>query len=383
MDTFTSGIWYLSESNIIWVANRNQPVFDAFGTVTISKDGNLVILDRQNMTVWSSNVSNIATNSIARLLNTGNQILSDNSTGETVWESFQDPSNLLVPKMKLSINERAGEKVKLTSWKSLSDPSIGNYSAPLERPDAPDVFLWFNGTRPYARTGPWNGRIFIGSPTMSPGYLYGWSVGKEDDGTIYVTFNFANDTTFAVLGLNPQGQLWTAWWNNKREVLMEVINVTYCDLYGVCWAFGSCNSQSSPICSCLNGYEPKNLEEWNRQNWTSACVRKKPFQCEGFANRSEVEEKDGFVWIQDKIAAQMESSKGREAGVDQSFEIFKGVRKLREKEEEEETKKWGEKYEFEGATENKEDGKGSEHDTRKERSSSGISRGGGDALQVF
>ncbi|XP_054778564.1 G-type lectin S-receptor-like serine/threonine-protein kinase At1g11300 isoform X2 [Prosopis cineraria] len=292
------GIWYLSESNIIWVANRNQPVVDAFGTVTISKDGNLVVLDKQNISVWSSNVSNIATNSIAKLLNTGNLVLSDNSTGETIWESFQDPSNLLVPKMKLSINKRTGEKVKLTSWKSLSDPSIGNYSASIERPDAPDVFLWFNGTRPYARTGPWNGKIFIGSPTMSTGYLYGWSVGEEDGGTIYVTFNSANDTTFAVLGLNPQGQLWTVWWNNKKEVLRKVINGTYCDLYGICGAFGSCNSQSSPICSCLNGYVPKNLEEWNTQNWTSGCVRKKPFQCEGIANRSEMEEKDGFVRLE-------------------------------------------------------------------------------------
>ncbi|XP_028801030.1 G-type lectin S-receptor-like serine/threonine-protein kinase At1g11330 [Neltuma alba] len=285
------GIWYLSESNIIWVANRNQLLVDASGTVTISNNGNLVILDKQNMSVWSSNISKIVTNSTVKLLNTGNLVLFDGNTGEAIWQSFQDPSDIMVPKMKLSINKRTGEKVKLTSWKSSSDPSIGYYTASLERPNAPDVFLWFNGTRPYARTGPWNGRIFLGSPMMSSG----WSGGNEDDGTVYVTYNLENNADFAVMGLNPQGQLWIAGWNNKREGSRHVLNGTYCDIYGICGAFGICSSQSSPICGCLSGYEPHNLEEWNRQNWTSGCVRKKPLQCEGFANKSEVHKQYEFV----------------------------------------------------------------------------------------
>ncbi|KAK4253943.1 hypothetical protein QN277_009386 [Acacia crassicarpa] len=283
------GIWYLSQSNIIWVANRNQPLVDAFGTVTISSNGNIVILDKQNMSVWSSNISNIATNSTVKLLNTGNLVLSGGKTGTTIWESFQDPSDIMVPKMKLSINKRTGEKVKITSWRSSSDPSLGYYSYSLERPDVPESFFWFNGTRPYHRTGPWNGSTFLGSPTMSTG----WSVGHEDDGTVYLTYNVENNADFAVMGLSPQGQLWIAYWNNKREVLRQGIKGTYCDLYGICGAFGSCSAQSSPICSCLNGYEPKNLEEWNRQNWTSGCVRKKPLECARVADKQE-----GFVKLE-------------------------------------------------------------------------------------
>ncbi|XP_054778350.1 uncharacterized protein LOC129286414 [Prosopis cineraria] len=297
------GIWYLSESDIIWVANKNQPLFDTFGFITISKDGNLVVLGKQNVSIWSTNVSNIATNSTAKLLNTGNLVLSDNNTGETIWESFQDPSNVFLPKMKLSINKITGEKVKFTSWRSLSDPSTGYYSVSLERPDAPDIFAWFNGTQPYARTGPWNGRIFIGRPMkLSSGYLYGWYVRNDPDGTLYVTFEFANDSDFAMLGLNPQGQLWVAMWNNKREVLREVVNYTYCDFYGKCGAFGSCDLRSSPICNCLNGYEPKKLDEWNRQNWTSGCVRKEPLQCEGFTNRTDRDQRDGFVKLENMKA---------------------------------------------------------------------------------
>ncbi|KAI4296585.1 hypothetical protein L6164_036534 [Bauhinia variegata] len=98
------GIWYLNESNIIWVANRFEPVKDTTGIFTISDDGNLVVLNGQNKVVWSSNVSIVPFNSTARLLDSGNLILLDATTGKTVWESFQHPSDTMVSEMKISSN---------------------------------------------------------------------------------------------------------------------------------------------------------------------------------------------------------------------------------------------------------------------------------------
>src|SRR4051812_40338569 len=37
------GIWYINQTNTIWIGNRDQPVKDSNGIVTIQKDGNLVI----------------------------------------------------------------------------------------------------------------------------------------------------------------------------------------------------------------------------------------------------------------------------------------------------------------------------------------------------
>ena len=61
-------------------------------------------------------------------------------------------------------------------------------------------------------------------------------------------------------------------------------------------AFGSCDPQNSPICSCIHGFEPKNTEEWNRENWTSGCVRRTSLQClVGWVNTSGEEgKKKGF-----------------------------------------------------------------------------------------
>ncbi|KAK7327997.1 hypothetical protein VNO77_22091 [Canavalia gladiata] len=292
------GIWYLSETDVIWVANRNQPLTkNSSGIVKIAADGNLVVLDSSRRVAWSSNVTHITTNSIAKLLETGNLVLLDGATGELIWESFQHPSDALVPEMKLSTNKKTGEKVRITSWKSASDPSVGYYSATLERPNIPEVFLWVNETRPYYRSGPWNNDIFIGSQSMSAGYLYGWKLNLEEDGTVYLSYNFPTQSYFGIITLNPQGQLTCAWWNHEKLVWRRVLQGTPCDLYSYCGAFGICNWQSSPICSCLNGYEPKNVEEWNAKNWTSGCVRKEPLHCGGLKNGSDVT-KDGFLKLE-------------------------------------------------------------------------------------
>ena len=48
------GIWYINESYVYWVANRNQPLTDPSGSVTIAKDGNLVVLNGQNQVIWTT-----------------------------------------------------------------------------------------------------------------------------------------------------------------------------------------------------------------------------------------------------------------------------------------------------------------------------------------
>jgi hypothetical protein len=78
------GIWYLEESNVIWVADREKPLTDFSGIVTISDDNtNLLVLNGQKHVIWSSNVSNFASNSnvTAHLQNTGNLVLLEDATG--------------------------------------------------------------------------------------------------------------------------------------------------------------------------------------------------------------------------------------------------------------------------------------------------------------
>src|ERR1044072_9163219 len=66
------GIWWKSPSTVVWVANRNQPLNDSSGVVTISEDGNLVVLNGHKSLIWSSNVSNTTSNTSSRFSGFGN-----------------------------------------------------------------------------------------------------------------------------------------------------------------------------------------------------------------------------------------------------------------------------------------------------------------------
>lgn len=56
--------------------------------------------------------------------------------------------------------------------------------------------------------------------------------------------------------------------------------VNDCETYGKCGEFGICAQSSSPICSCLKGFDPRNGEEWGRGNWSGGCVRRRELGCE-------------------------------------------------------------------------------------------------------
>ncbi|KAJ6893349.1 hypothetical protein NC652_027396 [Populus alba x Populus x berolinensis] len=142
----------------------------------------------------------------------------------------------------------------LTSWRSSSDPSVGNFSAGINPLGIPEFFIWYNG-HPFWRSGPWGGQNFIGIPDMyTSGYLEGFSVQDEGDGTF--TLSLIRDPVIrATYVLTSHGKFIEKYWDYGKggwEYNWETPS-TECDIYGKCGPFGSCDAQNSPICTCLEG----------------------------------------------------------------------------------------------------------------------------------
>jgi len=102
-------IWYLSQTNIIWVGNRDEPLKDSSGVFKIHEDGNLVVLNGENSVIWSTNVSVGGTNTSAQLDNSGNLILRGDSSLTPLWDSFTHPADIAVPQMKIATNRITGK----------------------------------------------------------------------------------------------------------------------------------------------------------------------------------------------------------------------------------------------------------------------------------
>ncbi|CAA3025148.1 Serine threonine kinase [Olea europaea subsp. europaea] len=270
------GVFYnVSESTVIWVANRDNPIPDSSGSVKISRDGNIVLTKGNGEIVWSTNVTTSLVDASVQLLSTGNLVLRDNSTGRTVWESFGHPSNNFLPTLRIIDNINTGHKVVVSSWKTPTDPEVGNFTAGLQALSIPQIYTW-NGNRPHWRSGPWNGQILIGVQDNVDGF----TVVNDSSGTFYFT---APEGKFLMrITLNSTGSLVQTLWNRQTQNwdITWLAPQQECDVYGTCGPFGSCNALISPICSCLRGFEPKNSEEWGRGNWSGGCVRSKPLLCD-------------------------------------------------------------------------------------------------------
>ncbi|CAL5411102.1 unnamed protein product [Camellia sinensis] len=232
------GIWYnnIPVRTVVWVANRDSG------------------FEWAKRVIWSSNVPNSMVNSSARLLDSGNFVLVDNSNGRTTWGSFQYPSDSFLEKMTFTSDGSTGEKILLKSWENPSDPSIGSFSAGINLLNIPEFFLW-NGSHPYWCSGPWNGQIFIGVQHMTSLYGDGFNVVDNKEGTVSVSFTYANESVLTYIFLNHDGALMQmGWTQGKQEPEVDwLAPKTDCGIYGKCGPFGSCNLKDSPICSCLRG----------------------------------------------------------------------------------------------------------------------------------
>ncbi|XP_050935867.1 G-type lectin S-receptor-like serine/threonine-protein kinase At1g11330 isoform X3 [Cucumis melo] len=205
------GIWdkRVPVPTVFWVANRDKPLNNKSGVFAVSDDGNLVVLDENYRILWNSNVSNAVVNSTARLLDSGNLVLQDSVSGTIIWESFKDPSDKFLPMMKFITNSITNEKVQIVSWKTPSDPSSGNFSFGIDPLTIPEVIIWKN-SRPYWRSGPWDGQVFIGIPDMNTDYLYGDESGISKDMKVVIIASVVTGTFILICSIY-------CLWKRKRE----------------------------------------------------------------------------------------------------------------------------------------------------------------------
>uniref|UniRef100_A0A0D3CY94 Bulb-type lectin domain-containing protein n=1 Tax=Brassica oleracea var. oleracea TaxID=109376 RepID=A0A0D3CY94_BRAOL len=107
------GIWYkkIPTRTYVWVANRDNPLSRPNGSLKISSDNNLFIYDHSSNTpVWSTNLTVGTSRSplVAELLDNGNFVLRHSNNNEYLWQSFDFPTDTLLPDMKLGWDNKTG-----------------------------------------------------------------------------------------------------------------------------------------------------------------------------------------------------------------------------------------------------------------------------------
>jgi hypothetical protein len=276
------GIWYKNSSHtIVWVANRENPLTDSYGALTLAENGNLILTDRKNQTVWSSNSSR-AEVPVAQLLESGNFVVREKASTNPenyIWQSFDFPADTLLPGMKVGWNFKTGLNRVLTSWKNVSDPSRGESTYEFITLGLLQV-VSRKGSEKIFRSGLWNGLRFSGSvltvnAVLKPNVVY-------DNDELYYTYEANDNSVVTRMTLTDSGSIQRLLLNEgsgEWKVMYTQPN-DMCDVYGNCGANGICRINKRPICECLKGFVPKQTKEWEVLNWIGGCVRRMPLTCE-------------------------------------------------------------------------------------------------------
>lgn len=282
------GIWYkiIPKRTYVWVANRDNPLSSSNGTLKIS-DNNLVLFDQSDTPVWSTNLTkgDMRSPVVAELLDNGNFVLRDSNT-RSLWQSFDFPTDTLLPEMKLGWDNKTGFNRILRSWKTTDDPSSGDFSTKIRTKGFPEFYVCNRESIIY-RSGPWIGNRFSSVPGTKPvDYIVNSFI--ESNQEVAFSYRINKTNIYSILSLSSTGLLQRLTWMEPAQSWKQLwySPKDLCDNYKECGSYGYCDPNTSPICNCIKGFKPMFEQALALSDDSDSCMRKTRLSCDG---------RDGFV----------------------------------------------------------------------------------------
>ncbi|CAL1378023.1 unnamed protein product [Linum trigynum] len=160
----------------VWVSNPDSPILNKTGVLVLASDGNLKMVDgKGDLIVTVTSITRTAVEegvkTSAVLLDSGNFVLRelnpDGSVERELWQSFDYPTDILLPGMKLGANFRTGHVWSLKPWFASQIGSSWRLEPPVERSSSFFTFeLEMNNSDNGELVILWKGRMY-------------WRSGKE------------------------------------------------------------------------------------------------------------------------------------------------------------------------------------------------------------
>jgi hypothetical protein len=236
----------------VWVANEDDPIADLTTAVLTISHGNLAVLNRTTKSIiWSTQANTTTNDTIATLSDGGNLIVQRSSSPSDVilWQSFDHPTNSLLPGAKLGRDKVTGLNRRLVSRKNSVDQAPGAYALELDLTGAAQfILVELNSGVTYWSSGEWNGRFFDSIPDMGA-----YSEFVDNSKEVYLVTPLRDDNMIMRLSLEVSGQLKAFIWYEQLQdwVISAVQPKSPCDVYAVCGSYSVCNDNVSPSCDCM------------------------------------------------------------------------------------------------------------------------------------
>jgi len=297
------GIWYhhIAERTVVWVANRDNPIKTPSAKLAITGNSELVLSDSQGHTLWTATgkTGGGGAGASAVLLSSGNFVLRS-PNGTELWQSFDHPTDNVLPTMRVLLSYKAQPATHLFAWKGPNDPSTGDFSLGMDPTSNLQLFIW-NGALPYFRFPVVNGNPVSGGMQQINGVdviLYQTTINTADKS--YYMYTVSPGSPYIRISLDYTGKGRLLAWNSTTSswaVIVEVPNS--CGLYAYCGPFGYCDrTEAIPTCRCLDGFELL-----DSLNFSRGCQRREALKCgkeDYFMAMPNMKLPDKFLHIRDR-----------------------------------------------------------------------------------
>ncbi|KAG2569070.1 G-type lectin S-receptor-like serine/threonine-protein kinase B120 isoform X2 [Panicum virgatum] len=281
---FYIGIWYNNDPahlTVVWVANRGSPIVTpSSATLAVTNRSDLVLSDTRGRIYWTTTNNITATGTggtAAALLDDKGNLVLRSSEGATLWQSFDHPTDTILPGMPVWVNYRTRfTQSQLVSWRSPEDPSAGDFSLGADVSSGIQYVLK-DGPRLLWRSGAWNGEMVLDyTPNNSSTVIIMSIVTNGDD--ISLMFSVSDGSPSMYVRVIHTGRYEFTVWNRTAAAwtVLEAHPGAGCDRYAACGPFGYCDAtEASPACKCPDGFERDGTSP------SGGCTRKEPLRCGG------------------------------------------------------------------------------------------------------
>ncbi|KAL5837194.1 hypothetical protein ACOSQ3_014363 [Xanthoceras sorbifolium] len=282
-----SGITLVGFPQVVWSANRDNPV-KLNATLELTSDGDLILRDVDATIAWSTNTGNKSVVGL-NLTDMGNLVLFDKNNA-TVWQSFDHPTDSLVPGQKLVLGQELTASVSVSNWSqgglfSLSVTDQGLVDFIESNPPQPYYENTVSGTK--TSEEPSYVRFQNGSLAF---YIIS-SEPSQPDRVIFLP----NASSLQYMRLDNDGRLRVyEWMPSEWKEVVDLFKDYFreCDFPLVCGNYGLC-SGGHCTCPANTSWETTTyFEQINNRQPALGCSEKTPLSCEASQYHSFLELND-------------------------------------------------------------------------------------------
>ncbi|XP_027178530.1 G-type lectin S-receptor-like serine/threonine-protein kinase LECRK3 [Coffea eugenioides] len=259
---FLAGI---PQKTAVWTANRDNPIFSSNVSLILSTDGRLILQQPEGQDITVADP--LEPISSASMLDSGNFVLY-NSDKEIIWQSFEHPTNSLLPRQQLIPGQ------ELISSASETDDSMGIFRLAMQIDG--NLVQYPVGAASKPENAYWASGTFGDGPNIT--------LNLQDDGHLYLTNSSVNLVKNLSDGGHPKNEMiylmkidvdgifrlyshsideggnWSIIWESSTDK---------CDPKGLCGFNSFCTKIDNLVdCKC-----PPGFQFVNQGNWRLGCER--------------------------------------------------------------------------------------------------------------